>query len=100
MNARQTKKKLKQEISRLKSIKASMQELNIQHTTMDFQEIRGKRAIPAYMSGDKEYIKYVKRALAQDMLEAIKDDISYTVGSEFGRPTITASMFIGRKEEK
>lgn len=100
MNARQTKKKLKWEISRLKSVKAAMQELNIQHTTMDFQEFRAKRPIPAYMSGDKEFIKYVKCTLARDMFEAIKDNITYAVGSECGSPTITASMFIGRKEER
>jgi hypothetical protein len=74
-----------------------MQELKVRHTAMDFQEIRAKRLIPAYMSGDGEYIKYVKRALAQDICEAIKDDVSYKVGSEFGRPAITASIFIGRK---
>lgn len=99
MNARQTKKKLKLEISRLKSVKAAMQKLNVQHTTMDFQEIRAKRVVPIYMM-DEDGVKFIKRALAQDIIEAIKDDITYTVGSEFGRPTITASMFIGRKEER
>lgn len=116
MNARQTKKKLTQKIRRLESDNNlmrkiiaddhAMQELynkysepvNIQNSTIEFQEIRAKRLIPAYMSGDEDFVKYVKSVLARDIFEAIKDDVSYTVVSECGSPAITASIFVGRKD--
>lgn len=111
MNARQKMKCLKKQINRIESDNnlmrkiiadaPAMQELydlynkplNVKHTTMQFQEFRAKRMIPVYMVDVNGVIEYTKRALAEDLFEEIKDNITYAVDHE--TPTITASIFIG-----
>lgn len=114
MNARQKAKKLKKEIHTLKSDNnlmrdiiadsPTMQELYdaynkpkfVTHTTMQFQEYRAKRMVPVYMA-DIVTIGRIKQALAKDLLEDIKENITYEVDYEDRPPAITASIFIGRK---
>lgn len=116
MNARQIKKKLKQKINMLEADNnlmrkiiadsSTMQELydrfnkpvNVRHTTMEFQEYKVKRKLPLFIADKNDAMKYAKRALAQDILEGIKDNISYEVYDEYMTPTITASIFVGRKD--
>lgn len=115
MNARQMKKCLKKRINRLESDNdlmrriiadsPTMQELydlynkplNVQHTTMPFQEFKAKRMIPVYMSDVDGVIEHTKQAVAKDLFEGIKDNITYDVDVECMTPTITASIFVGRK---
>ena len=114
MNARQKAKKLKKEMKMLKSDNdlmrriigdsSLMQELydaynrpiKTIYSTMHFQEYRARRIIPVYM--DSGVIEPAKRAVAMDLLEAIKENITYEVGIEGMSATITASGFIGYKE--
>lgn len=114
MNARQKAKKLKKEIHTLKSDNdlmrdiiadsPAMQELYdaynkptlVAHTTMQFQEYRAKRMVPVYMA-DIVTIGRIKQALAKDLLEDIKENITYEVDDKNRAPIITASIFIGRK---
>ena len=115
MNARQMKKCLKKRINRLESDNdlmrriiadsPTMQELydlynkplNVQHTTMPFQEFKVKRMIPVYMADVDGIIEYTKQAVAKDLFEGIKDNITYEVDVECMTPAITASIFVGRK---
>ena len=115
MNARLMKKCLKKRINRLESDNdlmrriiadsPAMQELydlynkplNAQHTTMLFQEFKAKRMIPVYMSDVDGVIERAKQAVAKDLFEGIKDNITYDVDAECMTPTITASIFVGRK---
>lgn len=129
MNARQKAKKLKKKINTLESDNdlmrriiadsPTMQELYdaynkptfVTHTTMQFQEYRAKRIIPNrvtdatglmpnYITDVEEVIEYEKQALAKDLLEDIKENITYEVDDEdeYMAPTITASIFVGRGE--
>ncbi len=115
MNARQMKKCLKRRIHRLESDNdlmrriiadsPTMQELydqfnkpvNVCYTTMEFQEYKAHRIIPVYMVGDKRFIEHTKQAVAKDLFEIIKDNITYEVDGEYLRPTMIASIFVGRK---
>lgn len=126
MNARQKAKKQKKEISALQSDNdlmreiiadtPTMQELYdaynkpkfITHTTMQFQEYRARRIIPnritdatglmpIYITDIEEVIEYEKQALAKDLFEDIKENITYEVDTEGLTPTITASIFVGKK---
>ena len=115
MNARQMKKCLKKRINRLESDNdlmrriiadsPTMQELydlynkplNVQHTTIPFQEFKTKRMIPVYMTDVEGIIEHTKQAVAKDLFEGIKDNITYEVDVESMTPTITASIFVGRK---
>ena len=118
MNARQKAKKLKKEINTLhsnndlmhKSIAGTpaMQELYdaynkpkfVTHTTMQFQEFRVKRTIPVY-ARDLDVDGFIERtrpAFAKALLEAIEENITYEVDTEGLTPTITASIFVGRKQ--
>ena len=112
MNARQKAKKQKKEIKSLKtdndlmrSIIAdspAMQELYdlynkpkfVTHTTMQIQEFRAKRVIPPYMANVKRVIEHTKQALANDLFEGIKENITYEVDDKDMTPTVTASIFI------
>jgi hypothetical protein len=71
--------------------------LNVQHTTMQFQEFKAKRMIPVYMADVDGIIEHTKQAVAKDLFESIKDNITYEVEAECMTPTITASIFVGRK---
>ena len=115
MKARQVKKYLKKRINRLESDNdlmrriiadsPTMQELydlynkplNVQHITMPFQEFKAKRMIPVYMADADGIIEHTKQAVAKDLFEGIKDSITYEVDAECMTPTITASIFVGRK---
>ena len=68
-----------------------------------FQEFKARRVIPNYMAdieGDIEgVIEHAKQAVTKDLFYNIKDNITYKVDAECITPTITASIFIGRKEQ-
>ena len=127
MNARQRVKKLKKEIDTLKSDNdlmsniisdsPAMQELYdaynkpkfVTHTTMQFQEFRARRMVPnhitdatglmpIYITDVEGVIEHTKQALAQDLFEGIKENITYEVDDKDMIPIITASIFIGRRE--
>lgn len=113
MNARQKAKKLKKQINtlaydndlmrRIIADSPAMQELydaynkpvNVTHTIMRFQEYRAKRVIPVYMADIEGVIERAKQALAEDIVDGIKEYITYEVDTECRTPTITASIFIG-----
>jgi len=116
MNARQTKKCLKKQIAKLQSDNDLMRRiiadspamqnlydlynkpLNITRTTLPFQEFKAKKMIPVYMADSDGIIEYAKREVAKDLLEGIKENITYEVESEQHRITaVTASIFVGRK---
>ena len=115
MNARQKVKKYKKKISALESDNdlmreiitdnPAMQELYdlynkpkfVTHTTMRFQEYRSKRMVPVYMTDIEGAIERGKQALARDLFEGIKENITYEVDDEDMPPIITASIFIGKK---
>jgi hypothetical protein len=116
MNARQVKKYLKKRINRLESDNdlmrriiadsPTMQELydvytkplNVIHTTLQCQEFKAKRMIPVYMADVEGIIEHTKQAVAKDLLESIKENITYEIDNERARATsITASIFVGRK---
>lgn len=115
MNARQYKKVLKKRINRLESDNdlmrriiadsPTMQELydlynkplSVTHTTMQFQEYRAKRTIPPYMADVEGVVEHTKQAVARDLFEGIKESIVYDIGTEHFIPTVTASIFVGRK---
>lgn len=116
MNARQKAKKLKKKINTLQSDNnlmrriiadsPAMQELYdtynkpkfVTYTTMQFQEYRAKRIVPVYMRDLDGFIERTKQAVAKDLFEDIKENITYDVDTECEIPTITASIFIGKKE--
>ena len=107
MNARQKAKKQKKEIDLMRNIIAdcpAMQELYdaynkpkfVTHTTMQFHQYKANRIIPPYM--DSRVIEPTKQAVAMDLLEAIKENITYEVDIEDMPATITASIFVGKKK--
>lgn len=111
MNARQKTKKYKKEISALESDNRLMREIIADspamqelydaynkpvfttHTMMQFQKFKAKRMIPVYMADIEGVIENTKQALAQDLFEEIKENITYEVDNN----CITASVFVGRK---
>lgn len=115
MNARQTKKYLKKQITKLQSDNdlmrqiiadsPTMQELcdaynkplNVTHTTLPFQVFKAKRMIPVYMSDVEVIIEHTKQAVAEDLFVSIKENISYEVEAEHRVKAITGSIVVGRK---
>ena len=115
MNARQKAKKYKNKIKALESDNKLMQEIIadsptmqelydlynkpkfVTQTTMQFQEFRVKRMVPIYMRDLDGFIERAKQAVTMDLLEEIKENISYEVDTECITPIITASIFVGRK---
>lgn len=115
MNARQTKKRLKKQIDKLQidndlmrriiADSPKMQELydaytqplHVTRTTIPFQEYRSKRFLPPDRPYDAGFIALFKQGLAKDLFEGIKEHITYEVDAECMTPTITASIFVGRK---
>lgn len=115
MNARQKAKKQKKEIKALKSDNElmrdiiadspAMQELYDAYnkpvfatqSIMQFQEFRVKRTIPVHMRDLDEFIEHSKQEIAKELFEEIKGYITCKVDTECRTPTITASVFIGRK---
>ncbi|MBO7696771.1 MAG: hypothetical protein J6T10_29440 [Methanobrevibacter sp.] len=116
MNARQKAKNLKKKINTLESDNKLMQDIIadspamqelydlynkpkfVTHTTMQFQEFRVKRMVPVYMRDLDGFIERAKQAVVKDLLEEIKENITYEVDTECMAPTIIASIFIGKKE--
>ena len=107
MNARQKAKKQKKEIDLMRNIITdcpAMQELYdaynkpkfVTHTTMQFHQYKARRIIPVYM--DSRVIEPAKQAVAMDLLEVIKENITYEIDVKDMSATITASIFIGKKE--
>ena len=114
MNARQKAKNLKKKIDILKFDNnlmrriivdnPTMQELYdaynkpvfVTHSTMEFQEYKARQ----YFLPDDD-IEAVLSALMpkvrDELLDAVKRNILYTLDTESAIPTITASIFIGRK---
>jgi len=115
MNSRQTKKCLKKQINKLQSDNDLMRRiitdspsmlelynlytkpLNVTRTTMPFHEYRAKRFLPPDRPNDAGFIALFKREIEKDLFECIKENIVYEVDTECITPTITASIFIGRK---
>ncbi len=115
MRARQAKKCLKKQITKLQSDNdlmrriisdsPQMQELYdlynkphfVTHTTMQFQGYRSRRMIPVYMSDVEGVVEHTKQAVAKDLFEAVKENITYEVEAEHRITAITASIFVGRK---
>lgn len=115
MNARQMKKCLKKQIDKLKSDNdlmrriisdsPTMQELydvytkplKATHTTLQFQELKSKRTLPAFMVNPEEIIEYTKQLVTKDLFEGIKEYITYEMDDEHRSTSITASIFVGRK---
>lgn len=115
MNARQTKKCLKKQIAKLQSdndlihriiednpklqelYDAYTKPLNVICATMPLQEFKVKRMIPVYMANVDGIIEHTKQAVAKDLFESIKENITYEVDAEHRVTAITASIFIGRK---
>jgi 23S rRNA-/tRNA-specific pseudouridylate synthase len=69
----------------------------VTHTTMQIQEFRARRIIPVYMANVMGVIEHTKQAVAEDLFEEIKENITYEVDDKDMTPTITASIFIGKK---
>lgn len=116
MNARQMKKCFKKRINRLESDNnlmrriiadsPTMQELydlynkplNVLHTTMQVQKYQSKRFLPPDRPYDSVFITLFKQETAKDLFEVIKENITYEVDAKCITPTITASIYVGRKE--
>ena len=115
MNIRQMKKCLKKQIAKLQSDNdlmrriiadsPKMQELydvynkplNVTHTTLPFQKYHSKRFLPPDRPYDAGFIALFKKELASDLFEGIKEHITYEVDAGCMTPTITASIYVGRK---
>lgn len=115
MNARQTKKRLKKHIDRLQSdndlmrrIISNSQEMQeiydlynspVFHTVtnMHFQEYRAKKVFPPDAPVDSVSISWLKEEVTRDLVTGLKDHITYELDAECMTPTITASIFVGRK---
>lgn len=113
MNARKMKKHLKKQIDKLKSDNdlmrniiadsPSMQEtydkwmqpLNVVHSSMQFQKFKVKR-----IADDNYGMEYSKLLAAKELLERIKDEITYKVDTEHGFPTVTASIIVAYNDQK
>jgi len=108
MNRRQKLKKLKRDNKLMHDIinnSSEMKELyraynepikNVVHTTMRFQEYKAKRMIPVYMADVEGIVEHTKQAVAKDLFESIKENITYEVESEHRITAITASIFVNR----
>lgn len=112
MNARQTKKRLKQKIEKLdvdnklmRDIIANspaMQELydlynkplNVVHTTMDFQGYKAMRIVDRPL--DDSCKEFYIRELENEILDVVKDHINYVIDTDAYMPTITGSICIGK----
>lgn len=85
--------------------------LEVKQTMTEFKEFKAQRPISAYVAGDKEYVGYVeltgtdvercieytKKIVTEELFEAVKENITYEVNTDSIRPTVTASIFIGRE---
>lgn len=117
MNARQMKKCLKKQIDKLQSDNdlmhgiiadsPKMQELynfyteplNNIRTTMPIKEFRVKREIPAYTADLEGFIEYAEQAMAKELFNGIRENITYKVDANSKVLSITASIFVGKSDE-
>ena len=115
MNARQMKKRMKKQIDKLQSDNdlmhriiadsPKMQELydlytkplNVTQTTVQFQEFKSKRMLPAFMANPEGIIEHTKQLVTKDLFEGIKEYITYEINDEHRSTSITASIFVGKK---
>ena len=115
MNARQTKKYLKKQIDKLQSDNDLMrkiiadspkmqelydvytQPLKVIHTTIPLQEFKVKRTLPVYMEDVEGIIKHTKQSLEKDLLEGIKENITYETTNKHRSTLMMASIVVGRK---
>lgn len=113
MNARQMKKNLKKQIDKLQSDNKLMfdiiadnpgmqetydrwkQPLNVTHSNMRFQKFVANRIVD-----DNYKFEYIKLLAAKDLLERIKDEITYKVDTEQMFPTVTASIIVAYDDQK
>ena len=113
MNARQTKKKLKKQIYRLKSDNDLMhriienspemaeqyaiwsQPLNVIQTQVHLDEYRCKRIIP--LDYDEAVVEVLKHTMESEMLDLIKSNITYEFSTEYSHPALIGKILIGRK---
>lgn len=112
MNARQTKKRLKQKIEKLESDNKlmrdiianspTMQELydlynkpvNVVRTTIDFQKYKAMRVVDRPL--DDICKKFYIREIENEIFDVVKDHINYVIDTDAYMPTITGSIYIGR----
>ena len=115
MNARQAKKRLKKEISRLKRDNALMRSIiddseamsdlynrftepvKVQHITMQMQKFCSRRSIPKELECAIGIHDITRRALENDIFEGIKNWIDYDVVNDGNVTTYTATVYVGRK---
>lgn len=120
MNARQKAKNLKKKIKSLEFDNDLMRRiiadspatqelydlynkpLNITNTTMQFQEYKAMRIISDDNVTDIDgTIEYTKKLVSKDLLDGIKDNITYNIDTnkldEQNVISIIASIFVGRK---
>ena len=113
MNKRQLKKKLKKQIARLKSDNDLMrriiedspamaeqydiwtQPLNIIQAQVHLDEYRCKRIMP--LDYDEAVVKVIKHTMELEMLDLIRNNITYEFGTEYSHPTLTGKILIGQK---
>lgn len=109
MNARQKAKKLKKDNDLMRNIisdSPAMQELYdaynkpkfVTHTAMHFQKYQSKVFLDSDILDDIGLIETLKQEIADELVEGVKENITYKVDTECMSPTITASIFIGKKE--
>lgn len=115
MNARQKAKKYKNKIKALESDNKLMREIIadspamqelynaynkpnfVTQTTMQFQEYRSKCVLsPDENLYDVTILNRAKRELANNLVEGIKEYITYEINDK-ETPTITASIFVGKR---
>ena len=113
MNARQQKKKLKFQINRLKSDNALMRDiiassptmaeqydrwtrpLNVIQAQVHLDEYRCKRIMPS--DYDEAVVKVIKHTMESEMLDLIKNNITYEFSTEYSHPALIGKILIGRK---
>lgn len=113
MNARQQKKKLKHQINRLKSDNALMHRiienspemaeqydkwsrpLNVIQAQVHLDEYRCKRIMP--LDYDEAVVEVLKRTMESEMLDLIKNSITYEFDTEYSHPALIGKILIGRK---
>jgi hypothetical protein len=113
MNTRQTKKKLKKQIDRLKSDNALMRNiienspkmaeqydmwtrpLNVIQSQVHLDEYRCKRIMP--LDYDEAVVEVIKHTMESEMLDLIKNNITYEFSTEYSHPSLIGKILIGRK---
>jgi hypothetical protein len=118
MNSRQIKKHLKKQIDILQSDNElmrkiivdspKMQELydvytkplhNVSYTTMKFKEYRLKKFLPVDRMNDVTIIDFLKQEIVNDLIYEVRNHITFKLDTECMPQTLSASIFIGIKEE-